>query len=64
MDTKRLWIVDPPKTAALRTEDGLSFLGRVREVFNVIRAGRPSDGNPAQPETLKDVPANKKNEAS
>jgi hypothetical protein len=58
MDTKRPWIVDLPKTAPLQTEDSPSFLGRVREIFSVIRAGRPV-GN------LKDISAShKKNEVS
>jgi hypothetical protein len=58
MNAKRPWIVELPKTAPLQTEDGPSFLGRVREIVSVILAGRPV-GN------LKDISESpKKNEAS
>jgi hypothetical protein len=41
MNTKKLWIVETAKVVPLQKDDSASFIGRVREVINVIRAGRP-----------------------
>jgi hypothetical protein len=42
MSTNKPRIISIPATAPSQNNDSATFIGRVREVINVIRAGRPS----------------------